>query len=281
MTSTQVLFHFSAGFLLTAISILGTIILILVRENSASAFSLSNMLSAGMYFALGITGNHLVNDPSQSFYFAKNIVIATTFAVMIMRNQVASTKATSTARYARINISEQDEEDGVEMTASSTSSSQRNSHDFALDVPSGISPHFPIILGVFSIFSFLEAFQFAQVDHTGYGSLAEVLMNKVIMSVCFGTAAATESVMSKSLPKMSPIYFISSPLGILIGFLLPAELPYFVERYTYFAINGVCLYVSTCLLLPEELKIKDASLVKIACFVFGFSVVFITEYFLY
>jgi hypothetical protein len=286
--STPIIFHMSAAFLLTVIPVLATMVLIVIRETSSSAFSLSNMLSAGMYFALGITGHHDTGENSQSFYFAKNVVIGMTFAAMMLRTQATSSKEAGNAKYARVNASEtsdaeEAEEGGVELTGPSAPSnaSKRNAFDFALDAPSGISPHFPIILAVFSYFSFVDAFEFAQVDHTGYGGLAEMVTNKVMMSICFGTAAAAESVMSKSLPKFSPIYFASSPLGVLVGFLSPANIPLFMTKYTYFMINGVCLYVATFQLLPEELKIKDATTVKMTCFVLGFFAVFITEYFLY
>ena len=276
MSTTPIIFHFSAALLLTVIPILGSVSMILVRENSPPMYSLSNMLSAGLYFALGITGHHDYEQPSGLFFFAKNLVIAFTFSIMIMMNIFANRKEMSSVRYARVNSNEV----GIEMPSGS-SSPVRNPFDFALDTPSGISPHFPIIVVVFSYFSFIEAMQFSQVDHTGYGSLSEILMNKVMMSVCFGTAAAGDSILSKTLPKLSPIYFVSSPLGIVMGLLVHSELPVFMTRYTYFTINGVCLYVATCQLLPEELKNKDATGLKMGFFLFGVLSVFVTEYFMY
>lgn len=279
MESNTIAFHASAAFLLTMIPLLATIAVILIRENSSSLFSLSNMLSAGLFFALGVTGHHAEDvDKSPSFYFAKNVVIGTTFALMIFRNQAAGGKAAAhSVKYSRVG---ETEDDGIEMQDGS-SESKSNAFDFALDAPSGISPHFPIILAVFSYFSFIEAMQFAQVDHTGYGTLAAMLLNKVMMSICFGTAAAADSVLSKALPKLSPVFFASSPLGVLAGVLVTVEIPLLLTKYTYFTINGVCLYVATLQLLPEELKIKDATALKMSFFAIGFFAVFSTEYFMY
>lgn len=278
MTDNTTYFYLSAAFLLTVIPVLGTIVLITLRESDASAFSLVNMLSAGLYFALGITGSHVSSfEDAADFYFTKNVVIAATFSAMIYHNQSCSKKELSSAKYARVGGSEE----GIEMGGPNGTRNSPTAFDFALDAPAGIAVHFPIILSVFSFFSFIDALQFSQNGHTGYGSLAEMMLNKAMMSICFGTAAAADSVMSKRFPKFAPVFFLSSPIGILAGVLISSEIPKFMSKYTYFTINGVCLYVATSLLIPEELRARDATALKLGCFAFGFMSVFLTEYFMY
>jgi hypothetical protein len=273
-------FYLVVGFLLSGLSIFGTMIPIILREISPRLYSWTNMFCAGLLFSLGVGVPH--DAEKMQLDFERNILVAMTFALMIFNNQYpwGGSNSNSAHKYARISAALRD--DGVEFSElGSPHSMESDGSDITLEAPSTLSAHIYVILCAFSYCGFIEGIIYTQEEHTGYGLLVNTIIIKLLLSICFGAAIAGDSVRTKALPRVSAVYFASSPVGFLVGLLFDVHPSPFFSIYPYFLVSGVALYVSSCHLLVDELKLKEYLVQKLSCFVVGVLVFMSVRHYLY
>lgn len=272
-------FFLVVGFLVSGLSIFGTMIPIILRESFPTLFSWTNMFCAGLLFSLGVGVPHDAED--MPLDFERNILVAITFAFMIFNNQYpwGGSSNNNTHKYARISTALRD--DGVEFSELGSPGYNADENDIALQTPSTLSAHIYAIMAAFSYCGFIEGIVYTQEEHTGYGLLINIVVTKFLLSVCFGAAIAGDSVRTKTLPRVSVVYFASSPLGFLVGLLFGAHPSPFFTIYPYFMVSGVALYVSSCHLLVDELRLKEYLAQKLSCFVAGVVVFMTVRHYLY
>jgi hypothetical protein len=275
VSSYLFMFHLGSIVLLTAISIVGSLIPIIVKEGSSWKFSLTNMFVAGLFFGLGISTDHTSED--EMYYFVRNVIISSTFAVMLLSQHFMTVKrSTESTKYARLN---NEVPDGIEMVGDEDNEDARSTD--LPEVPSSVGLHVTILIFAFAYSSFMDAMIFSQQEHTGYGLLVNLIIKKFVLALCLGAATASDSAMSKNLPRYSWIFFLSSTFGILSGLLFHFEISDMLTKYTEAVVSGICLYISTFHLLPEELRVQERTDVKTCLFATGFIIMLLTEYYLY
>ena len=275
VSSYLFMFHLGSIVLLTAISIVGSLIPIIVKEGSSWKFSLTNMFVAGLFFGLGISTDHTSED--EMYYFVRNIIISSTFAVMLLSHHFMTVKkSTESTKYARLSS---EINDGIEMVGDADSEDVLNSD--LPEVPPSVGLHVTILIFAFAYSSFMDAMIFSQQEHTGYGLLVNLIIKKLVLALCLGAATACDSALSKNLPRYSWIFFLSSAFGILCGLFFHFEISEIWTKYTEAVVSGICLYISTFHLLPEELRVQERTDVKTCLFTMGFVVMLLTEYYWY
>jgi hypothetical protein len=274
-------FYLVVGFLLSGLSIFGTMIPIILRETSPRLYSWTNMFCAGLLFSLGVGVPH--DAERMQLDFERNILVAMTFAFMIFNNQYpwGGSNSSNAHKYARISAALRD--DGVEFSelGGPSYSMESENNDIALETPSTLSAHIYVILTAFSYCGFIEGIIYTQEEHTGYGLLVNTIIVKFLLSICFGAAIAGDSVRTKTLPRISAVYFASSPIGFITGLVFDVHPSPFFTIFPYFLVSGVALYVSSCHLLVDELKLKEYLVQKLSCFVAGVVVIMSVRHYLY